>query len=74
MREVGGEWVILLGDDSELLLGLLYISGANRSQCGQRKAARVTPSVCQTSRREKVLQAVGVGLEIDKYSYSGSVD
>lgn len=47
--EVGCERVVLLGSDGELFLGLLYVSGTNRSECGERKAACVTSSVCQAS-------------------------
>lgn len=62
VREAGGEGVVLLRDDGELLLGLLDVSGAHGSERGQGKAARVTSSVCQTSGREEVLQAVGISL------------
>lgn len=48
--EAGGEGVVLLGDDDQLLLGLLYVSGADRSECGERKAASVASSVCQAGR------------------------
>lgn len=53
--EVGGDGVVLLGDDGELLLGLLNVSGANRSERGERKATRDASSVGQTSRREEAL-------------------
>lgn len=60
--EVGGEWVVLLGDDGELLLGLLHVPGTNRRERGEGEAACVAPSVCQTGGREEVLQAVCIGL------------
>lgn len=47
--EAGGEGVVLLGHNGELLLGLLYVPGANRSERGEGKAARVTSSICQAS-------------------------
>lgn len=47
--EAGREGVVLLGRDGELLLGLLDVSGANRSERGEGKAGRVSSSVRQAS-------------------------
>lgn len=47
--KVGGEGVVFLGHDGELLLGLFYLSGADWSQFGERDAARVAPSLRQAS-------------------------
>lgn len=47
--EAGGQGVVLFGQDGELLLGLLYLSGANWRQFGERNAAGVAASLCQAS-------------------------
>ena len=60
--EVGSEWVVFLGDDNELLLGLFDIAGTDRRQGGERHGVCITSSVSQARSGEEVLETVGISL------------